>query len=340
MIILMSQDHLPEHIDRVVGKIKTMGFTPHIIPGKNSVAIGITGNQGPIDTDEFASFPGVAESIKVTKPYKLAGREFSAEPMAITLKGHDVTFGEGHFVVMGGPCAVESYEQTLTIAKAVKERGAAVLRGGAYKPRTSPYSFQGLGLEGLKILRKVADEVELPIISEALDQQSLDYVHEYADIIQIGTRNMQNFSFLQQVGRTSKPVLLKRGFSATIDEWLMSAEYILSSGNPQVILCERGLRGFDPHTRNLLDITAVPVAKELSKLPVVIDPSHSTGRKSLVIPASRAALAIGAHGILVDVHHNPCEALVDGPQALLPEDFSELTAQLTAIATAMKVKMS
>lgn len=337
MLIVMKPNHTQSDIDKVVQKIKKLGFTPHTMPGENSVAIGITGNQGTISEDEFASIPGVLETIKVTKPYKLAGKEFSSNPLKIKVK--NVSFGEGNFVVMAGPCAVESYEQTLAIAKTVKKSGAHVLRGGAYKPRTSPYAFQGLGLEGLKILRKVGDEVGLPVISEALDKESLENVNEYADIIQIGTRNMQNFSFLQQVGKAKKPVLLKRGFSATIDEWLMSAEYILSSGNPNVILCERGLRGFDPHTRNLLDILAVPVVKELSKLPVTIDPSHSTGRKNLVAPATKASLAIGAHAVLIDVHHKPEEALVDGPQALLPDDFEKLMTELKVIAGAMKINM-
>ena len=337
MLVLMRADHRQEDVDRVVEKIKAKGFKSHIIPGDHSVAIGITGNSGALSKEEFEALPGVEEAIRVTRSYKLAGREFHAGSREITVGG--VTFRDGAFVVMAGPCAVESEEQTLRIARKIKEAGVPVMRGGAFKPRSSPYSFQGLGEEGLKILAKAREETGLPVVTEALDSESLRLVADYADIIQIGTRNMQNFSLLQEVGKAGKPCLLKRGFSATIDEWLMAAEYILDSGNPDVILCERGLRGFDPHTRNLLDITAVPVAKELSRLPVVIDPSHSAGRRTLVDPICRAALAIGASGVLVDVHDRPDEALVDGPQAILPDELNAMMATLKRLAGALEIDL-
>ena len=337
MLIIMKKDHAPEEEQAVVAKIHALGLKAHILPGQNCVAIGITGNEKRLSQDMFLSLPGVGEAIAVTKPYKLAGREFRQEPSEITVG--PVTFGPGRFVVMAGPCAVESEEQTLRIAQKVKAIGAHVLRGGAYKPRSSPYSFHGLGVEGLKILAKAREATGLPVITEALDVAGLEHVARYADIIQIGTRNMQNFVLLQEAGRTKKPVMLKRGFSATIDEWLMAAEYILDQGNPNVLLCERGLRSYDPHTRNLLDICAVPVAQRLSHLPVVIDPSHATGRKDLIIPVSRASLAIGANAIIVDVHDRPHEALVDGPQALLPEDLAAMMASLKAIAAAMEIKL-
>ncbi len=243
----------------------------------------------------------------------------------------DVVIGGNSFVVIAGPCAVESEEQTIRIAHAVKAAGGQILRGGAFKPRTSPYSFQGLGLEGLKILKKAREATGLPLITEALDIKSLEVVYEYTDIIQIGARNMQNYALLQEVGQLRKPVLLKRAMSGTLDEWLMAAEYILERGNSEVILCERGIRSFDSHTRNMLDLTAVPILKNLSHLPVVVDPSHGTGRRELVAPLSRASLVVGASGIMVDVHDRPQEALCDGPQALLPQDFSDLVVSLRAL---------
>tara|TARA_B100001094_G_scaffold268693_1_gene272545 strand:- start:64 stop:1077 length:1014 start_codon:yes stop_codon:yes gene_type:complete len=337
MLIVMKPEHTEEQLSKVVEEIHKMEFKAHVLPGKNSVAIGITGNVNPISEDFFTTMHGVHETIKVTKPFKLAGKEFSKGNLEI--KVGPVTFDDKSFVIMAGPCAVESEEQTIRIAKKVKAAGAHILRGGAYKPRSSPYAFQGMGIEGLKILQKASKETGLPVITEALDFISLEGVVEYADIIQIGTRNMQNFSLLQEVGKTNKPVMLKRGFSATIEEWLMAAEYILDSGNPNVILCERGLRSYDQNTRNLLDITAVPVAKQLSRLPVVIDPSHSTGRKYLVEPVSRASLAIGANGIIVDVHDKPHEALVDGPQALLPDEFIEMVKVLKSIGKAIDINL-
>lgn len=335
MLILLNENHTPEQKERICEFIHQKGFKSHVIPGENSTAIGITGNISAIDPDYFDGLEGIKECIAVTKPYKLSGRSFS--PQDTIIRVGDVEFGGNNFVIMAGPCAVESEEQTVRIAKAVKEKGANVLRGGAYKPRTSPYSFHGLGLEGLKILKTASQETGLPIITEALDLQSLEYVNEYADIIQLGTRNMQNFKLLEEVSKTKKPVLLKRGFSSTIEEWLSAAEYLMQNENKQIMLCERGLRSFDKNTRNLLDLSAVPVVKNLSHLPVVVDPSHGTGKKELIIPMSLAALAAGSHAILLDVHDRPHEALCDGPQALLPDEFGQLVQSLHKVAKALDI---
>ncbi|PKL77393.1 MAG: 3-deoxy-7-phosphoheptulonate synthase, partial [Candidatus Melainabacteria bacterium HGW-Melainabacteria-1] len=286
------------------------------------------------ELERLSQLPGVKEVIRVSSPYKLAGRAFQSGDSEFSVGG--AAFGNGHFTIMAGPCAVESEAQTLRLAHAVKAAGAQVLRGGAYKPRSSPYAFQGLGVEGLKILAQARNETGLPVITEAVDLPSLDVVYEYADIIQIGARNMQNFTLLKAAGQLDKPVLLKRGLSATIDEWLMAAEYILSEGNSRVILCERGLRHYDPHTRNLLDLGAVLVLRELSHLPVVVDPSHSLGRRSMVVPAARAAVAIGAQGLLVDVHDRPQEALCDGPQAISPEMFASMVTTLRQLEAVIK----
>ena len=326
MLVLMEPDSTQEQRKAVCHHIEKLGFKPHPIPGEHSCAIGITGNDGPIKETEFLPLSGVVKCIRVTSPYKLAGRSFN--PKGTKVKVGSVTFGEGHFVNIAGPCSVESEEQTLRIARAVKKHGAHVLRGGAFKPRTSPYSFQGLGLEGLKILKKASLELDIPIITEAIDFESLRMVSEYADIIQIGARNMQNFALLQEVGRINKAVVLKRGISATLEEWLSSAEYIMQNGNNQVILCERGIRSFDKYTRNLLDLSAVPSIKNLSHLPVIVDPSHGTGRKELIPPMTKGALAVGAHGVMVEVHDKPREALSDGYQALLPVEFAKLSSEV------------
>ncbi|MEE2742471.1 MAG: 3-deoxy-7-phosphoheptulonate synthase [Bdellovibrionota bacterium] len=331
MLILMKADSTESQRKTVCEKIEKLGFRPHPIPGEHSMAIGITGNDGPLEEREFMSLEGVIKCIPVTAPYKLAGKDF--KPKGTEVKVGPVTFGEGHFVIIGGPCSVENEEQTIRIAKAVKKSGAQVLRGGAFKPRTSPYSFQGLGLEGLKILKKASLETGLPIISEAIDFESLDAVSEYADIIQIGARNMQNFALLQKVGSLQRPVVLKRGISATLEEWLSSAEYIMQNGNEKVILCERGIRSYDKYTRNLLDLSAVPAIKNLSHLPIIVDPSHGTGRKELIAPMSKGALAVGAHGIMVEVHDRPKEALSDGHQALLPHEFEALTSSVGKMST-------
>ncbi|HUP57425.1 MAG TPA: 3-deoxy-7-phosphoheptulonate synthase [Bdellovibrionota bacterium] len=337
MLIIMKAGHQKKDIDTVVARIQALGFKSHIIPGEHSVAIGITGNTGPVDPEPFSMLEGVEDAIPVTKPYKLAGRDF--KPGKTEVKVGKVTFGPGRFVVIGGPCAVETEEQTLRIADAVAQGGAKILRGGAFKPRSSPYSFQGLGLQGLKILDKARKNTGLPIVTEAVDTESLKMVNDWADIIQIGARNMQNFTLLSEVGKLRKPVLLKRGMSATIDEWLMAAEYILGEGNDQVILAERGVRSFDTHTRNMLDLSAVPVIHSLSHLPILVDPSHGTGKRHMVVPMARSALAAGAQAVMVDVHDQPETALCDGPQALHPRDFAEMVKSFHALAPALGVKM-
>ncbi len=334
MLIVVKPQATPAEIEAICARIAQQGYKAHRIPGESRLAIGITGNDGALRASDYTALPGVLEAIPVTKSYKLAGRDF--KPTNTVFDVGPVRFGGGSFVVIAGPCAVESEDQTLRIARAVKARGAQVLRGGAYKPRTSPYSFQGLAEEGLKILAKARQETGMPVITEAMDLDSLEKVFEYADIIQIGARNMQNYSLLAAVGRLNKPVMLKRGLSATLEEWLMAAEYILSGGNDKVILCERGIRSFDKNTRNLLDLTAVAMMKDFSHLPVIVDPSHGTGRRDKVAPLSKAALAVGADGIMVEVHDRPQEALSDGPQALLPDEFGELCRKLKQLEAALQ----
>jgi 3-deoxy-7-phosphoheptulonate synthase len=296
------------------------------MPGVQRTAVCIVGNTGPVDDSRLLVLAGVKETIRVTKPYKLVSRETHPESTIITIG--DVKIGGGKPVIMAGPCAVESEEQALTIARLVKRYGARVFRGGAFKPRTSPYSFQGLGEEGLKILERVRKETGLLIVTEATDHTNISIVEKYADIIQIGARNMQNYSLLRQAGHVSKPILLKRGFAATIEELLMSAEYIISEGNTQVILCERGIRTFADNTRNTLDLSAIPSIKEVSHLPIIVDPSHAAGLREYVIPLSRGAIAVGADGLLVEVHHDPVHALSDGMQSLYPEQFGELMKEI------------
>lgn len=337
MLVVMKSDFADEQLVAVLTHIRGLGFTPHVLPGDHSVAVGITGNRRALNPSEFLALPGVKEAIPVTRPFKLASRDFQRRDSEVRVG--DVVFGPGRFVVIAGPCAVESEEQTLRIAHKVKAAGAHMLRGGAFKPRSSPYSFQGLGLDGLRILREAARAVGLPTVTEALDLRSLEMVYEHADMIQIGARNMQNFTLLQEVGRLDKPVMLKRGMSATIDEWLMAAEYILEQGNSRIVLCERGVRSFDPYTRNILDLSAVPVIKGLSHLPVMVDPSHGTGQRDKVIPMALASLAAGANAVMVDVHDRPGEALCDGPQALLPEEFQSLRTQLGRLAEVMAVTL-
>lgn len=338
MLILMKSDHSEANLARVVLKIESLGFSAHVIPGSLSTAVGITGNPGPLDARIFEVLDGVAQAIPVSKPYKLASREFKAGSTVI--QGNNLpAIGGGLFTVIAGPCAVESRDQILRIARIVKKAGAHMLRGGAFKPRTSPYSFSGLGEEGLQFLAEAREATGLGIITEAMDRESLDLVCRYADVVQIGARNMQNFSLLRAVGKIDKPVLLKRGMSATIDEWLMSAEYLLAEGNPKVMLCERGIRTFSDHTRNTLDLSAVPVVKKLSHLPVFVDPSHGTGLRDKVAPLARAAAAVGAHGIIVEVHDRPDEALSDGPQSLLPDDFVDLVKDLRALGGVLGFKV-
>jgi 3-deoxy-7-phosphoheptulonate synthase len=326
MLVVMKNDASEAQVQAVIKEIESMGYRGVPMPGSLRTAVCILGNQGPVDDSRLLVMEGVKETIRVTKPYKLVSRETQPESMAIVVG--DVKIGRGKPVMMAGPCAVESEEQALTIAHLVKKGGAKVFRGGAFKPRTSPYSFQGLGEEGLKILAKVRQETGLLIVTEATDHTNLELVEKYADIIQIGARNMHNYSLLRHAGHASKPVLLKRSFAATIEELLMSAEYITSEGNNQVILCERGIRTFSDNTRNTLDLSAIPAIKEASHLPIIVDPSHAAGRRDYVIPLSKGAIAVGADGLLVEVHHDPPHALSDGMQSLYPEQFTELMKEI------------
>jgi 3-deoxy-7-phosphoheptulonate synthase len=326
----MDKSATDQEIAGVVAKIEAMGFTAQPMPGGQRVAIGILRNPGPVDPALFVDLPGVQEAIPVSRPYKLVSREMKREDTVVVLPG-GVKIGGGNFAIMAGPCAVESETQALTIARAVKAAGAHVFRGGAFKPRTSPYSYQGLEEEGLKILAQVRAETGLSVVTEAIDHQSLDLVEEYADIIQIGTRNMQNFSLLRRAGQARKPVLLKRGMSATLDEFFMAAEYLLSEGNTQVILCERGVRGIGSHARNTLDLAAIPFVKRESHLPIIVDPSHAAGRRLLVAPLARGAVAVGADGLMIEVHHDPAHALSDGPQSLFPDQFAALMQDIESL---------
>jgi 3-deoxy-7-phosphoheptulonate synthase len=329
MLVVMDKTATKDEVDNVITIIEERGFTARPIPGGDRVSIGVLNNRGPVDPSMFIGLPGVKEAVPVTKPYKLVSREFQKE--GTTVKVGDLSIGNGHLTIMAGPCAVESETQALTIARLVKKSGAQVFRGGAYKPRTSPYAFQGLGEAGLKILSKVREETGLPVVSEVVDSETFDLVEEHVDLLQIGARNMQNFSLLKRAGKSRRPVLLKRGMSATIEEWLMAAEYILEGGNNQVILCERGVRTFVSHSRNTLDLSAIPVVRKESHLPVIVDPSHAAGRRDQVIPLSRAAIAVEAHGLLVEVHHAPEKALSDGAQSLYPHQFEKLCQDVRAI---------
>ncbi|HSM73824.1 MAG TPA: 3-deoxy-7-phosphoheptulonate synthase [Desulfobacterales bacterium] len=329
MLIVMNQNATPQEIQAVVATIEANGYTARPIPGGERVSIGILNNKGPIDADAFLGLPGVKEAVPITRPYKLVSRESQMEDTMVHVG--DVVIGNGHMTMIAGPCAVESETQAMTIAKLVKQAGAEIFRGGAFKPRTSPYAFQGLGLEGLKILARVREATGLPVVTEVMNDDTFDLVEEYADIIQIGTRNMQNFSLLRRAGKARKPVMLKRGMAATIDEWLMAAEYILEGGNSAVILCERGVRTFVNHSRNTLDISAVPVVRKESHLPIIIDPSHAGGRRDQVIPLSRAGVAVGAHGLMGEGHPTPEKALSDGAQSLYPHQFETLCRQVRTI---------
>jgi 3-deoxy-7-phosphoheptulonate synthase len=331
MLIVMEKNATQEQTDNVINEIKSRGLTPVPVPGSQRTAIGIIGNTGPINPSNFITLDGVKEAIPVSKPYKLVSREVKPEDTVVRV--NDVAIGGRELTVIAGPCAVESLEQCLAIAHAVKKAGAKLLRGGAFKPRTSPYSFQGLGKKGLEILAKVRDETGLPIVTEAIDHEVISLVEEVADVIQIGARSMQNFSLLRRAGKSKRPILLKRGMSATIEEFLMAAEYIMSEGNHQIILCERGVRTFADHSRNTLDLSAIPAVKALSHLPIIVDPSHAAGRRDQVIPLSRGAVAVGAHGLLVEVHNDPKHALSDGPQSLYPEQFEDLMKSVNRLST-------
>jgi len=331
VLIVMRHGATDEEVRRVVAVIEEMGYKARPMPGAQRTAVGLVGNDGRVDASRLEGLPGVQDVIHVSKPYKQVSREWKAENTVVRLAG-GVQVGGTEVVAIAGPCSVESERQIIEAARLVKEAGAVILRGGAWKPRTSPYSFQGLGRPGLRLLAKARDETGVLVCTEAMDPEGVGYVAEMADIIQIGARNMQNFSLLKAAGRAKKPVLLKRGMSATIEELLLSAEYLLAEGNHDVILCERGIRGFDTATRNVFDLTAIPVVHKLSHLPIIADPSHGTGLRDKVIPMARAAVAAGADGIMIEVHPNPEQALSDGAQTLFPEQFAQLMREVRVIA--------
>jgi 3-deoxy-7-phosphoheptulonate synthase len=337
MLVVMQSHATEEQVRSVCQRIEALGLKAHPIPGAARTAIGITGNDGAVDLGVLESMPGVVECIPVSKPYKLVSRDAKEEDSIIRIATPlgDVQVGGPHLALVAGPCAVESKAQCSEIARQLRPAGVRLFRGGAYKPRTSPYSFQGLGEPGLKILAEVRDEFGFGIITEAVDNESLDLVEKYADVIQIGARNMQNFSLLKRAGHARKPVLLKRGMSATLDEFLMAAEYILSEGNYNVMLCERGVRTFSDFSRNTLDLAVVPAVKKRSHLPILVDPSHGTGKRHKVLPLSRAAVAVGADGLLVEVHHQPEKALSDGIQSILPDEFAELVSEVRQMANVL-----
>src|SRR3984885_10721485 len=332
MLVVMQAHATEAQVRAVCQKIEALGYRAHSIPGAKRTAIGITGNQGEVEPGTLEEMSGVQEVIRVTKPYKLVSRDIKEENTVVRFAGSDATIGGPTLAIIAGPCAIESREQAFAIAERVQRAGAQFFRGGAYKPRTSPYSFQGLGEEGLRIMAEVREQFGIRIVTEAIDNESLELVEEYADVIQIGARNMQNFSLLKHAGKTRKPVLLKRGMSATLEEFLMAAEYVMSEGNYNVILCERGVRTFADHSRNTLDLTVVPAVKRLSHLPILVDPSHGTGRRNKVLPLSRASIAVGADGILVEVHNDPDNALSDGIQSILPDEFARLVGEVKQIA--------
>jgi 3-deoxy-7-phosphoheptulonate synthase len=336
MLVVMKAQATPEEIQAVCDHIVQLGLRAHPLPGAQRTAIGITGNKGEVDRGNLEALSGVAEVIRVTKAYKLASRDVKEEDTVIHFPalgaGLDAAIGGRALAVIAGPCSIESREQAFAIAEIVAASGAQFFRGGAFKPRTSPYAFQGLGLEALRIMAEIRDRFGLRIVTEALDAESLSLVAEWADVIQIGARNMQNFSLLKKAGKLRKPVLLKRGLSATLDEFLMAAEYIMSEGNYQVILCERGVRTFADHTRNTLDLSIVPAVQRLSHLPILVDPSHGTGKRDSILPMARASIAAGADGVLVEVHHQPEKALSDGPQSIYPDQFAVMMDELERIA--------
>jgi 3-deoxy-7-phosphoheptulonate synthase len=329
MLIVMKADATQSDIDKVLSIIEKLGFRGHAMPGESRTAIGVTGNKGAVDPAHFENLPGVADAIRVTQPYKLISRDLRPEKSVI--KVGNASIGGSELAMIAGPCALESREQVFEVAEVVAKSGARFFRGGAFKPRTSPYAFQGMGVEGLKILAEVREEFGLNIVTEAMDEAGVDAVEKYGDCIQIGARNMQNFSLLKYVGQASKPVLLKRGMSATLDEFLLAAEYIMAEGNYNVVLCERGIRTFATHARNTLDLSVVPAVRRLSHLPVIIDPSHASGHAYMVEPLARAGVAVGADGLIIEVHPRPEEALCDGAQALTRDQYLELFDQVRQI---------
>ena len=334
MLVVMQHDATAKDVDRVVSIIQEMGYEARPMPGAQRTAVGLVGNDGRVDASRLEALPGVAQIIHVTQPYKQVSREWRAENTVVEI-APGVTVGGDTVVVIGGPCSVESEEQILSAARIVKAAGGTALRGGAFKPRSSPYSFQGMGKKGLELLARAKRETGLPIVTEAMDAEGAELVAEVADCLQIGARNMQNYSLLKTVGRINKPVMLKRGMAATINDLLLSAEYILAEGNANVILCERGVRSFDPAARNMLDLTAIPIVHRLSHLPIIADPSHGTGLRDKVIPMARAAVAAGADGLLIEVHPEPDRALSDGAQSLYPDQFAQLVGELRAVAAAI-----
>src|SRR4051794_34720972 len=330
MLIVMNASASTAEINNTVRVVEALGFRAHVMPGATRTAIGVTGNQGAVDLSHFENLPGVAEAIRVTKPYKLISLDLKTDRTVVDL-GDGARIGDGSLAIIAGPCAIENSKQAFAIADVIQRSGAKFFRGGAFKPRTSPYAFSGLGDAALKILADIRKEFGLKIVSEALDETSLDLVEKYADMIQIGARNMQNFTLLRRVGRSKLPVLLKRGMAATLEEWMLAAEYIMAEGNYNIVLCERGVRTFAQHTRNTLDLAAVPAVRKISHLPVIVDAAHGTGRSYMVTPLARAGVAVGADGIMVEVHARPDEALSDGAQALTLNEFEQMTRELKAI---------
>ena len=330
MLIVMTAHAGKPEIDNIVRVVESLGFRAHVMPGATRTAIGVTGNQGAVDLSHFENLPGVAEAIRVTKPYKLITLDLKADRTVVDL-GDGARIGDGSLAIIAGPCAIENSKQAFAIADVVQRSGAKFFRGGAFKPRTSPYAFSGLGEAALKILADIRSEFGLKIVSEALDEANVDLVEKYADMVQIGARNMQNFTLLRRVGRSRMPVLLKRGMAATLEEWLLAAEYVMAEGNYNIVLCERGVRTFAQHTRNTLDLAAVPAVRKISHLPVIVDPAHGTGRSYMVTPLARAGVAVGADGLMIEVHGRPDEALSDGAQSLMFEEYEQLVREVRQI---------
>ena len=330
MLIVMNSTAGQGEINNVVRVVESLGFRAHVMPGATRSAIGVTGNQGAVDLSHFENLPGVAEAIRVTKPYKLITLDLRPERTVVDL-GDGAKIGDGSLAIIAGPCSIENAKQAFAVAEVVKKSGAQFFRGGAFKPRTSPYSFSGLGKDALKILAEIRERYGLKIVTEALDEANVDLVEKYADMLQIGARNMQNFTLLRRVGRSKLPVLLKRGMAATLEEWLLAAEYVMAEGNYQIVLCERGVRTFAQHTRNTLDLAAVPAVRRISHLPVIVDAAHGTGRSYMVTPLARAGVAVGADGLMVEVHCRPDEALSDGAQSLTLDEYEQMVREVQSI---------